>query len=182
MRFDCGTRYYQMTTYKYPINNLIRTPIDNIHLGLETLTWYYTFANIVDDSIILDKIIKNESQKLETKIKHEHHQLTVSNKIHAINKIIPGAYMYNFSLHPTETHPSGDLFINDYEIWIEHELCDDFLNKFPDTSQISIMIITNEFRLMHYYLEQNKSKCKFIKFSDINENSKQYVKNTEEIN
>ena len=25
------------------------------------------------------------------------------------------------------------------------------------------MIITNEFRLMHYYLEQNKAKCKFIK-------------------
>ena len=40
------------------------------------------------------------------------------------------------------------------------------VNDFPNTSQISIMIITNEFRLMHYYLEQNKAKCKFIKLSD----------------
>ena len=90
--------------------------------------------------------------------------------------------MYNFSLHPTETHPSGDLFVNNFEIWIEHELCDDFLNKFPDTSQISIKMITNEFRLMRYYLdlEQNKAKCKFIKLSDINENYKQYMKNTVE--
>ena len=185
MRFDCGTRYNQMTTYKCPINNLLVTPIDNIHLGLKTLTWYYT----MNDGIILEKIIKNvticiknESQKLETKIKHDHYQLTVSNQIHAMNKIIPGAYMYNFSLHPTETHPSGDLFVNNFEIWIEHELCDDFLNKFPDTSQISIKMITNEFRLMRYYLdlEQNKAKCKFIKLSDINENYKQYMKNTVE--
>ena len=182
LRFDCGTRYNQMTTYKCPINNLLVTPIDNIHLGLKTLTWYYT----MNDCIILDKIIKNvticiknESRNLETKIKHDHHQLTVSNQIHAINNIIPGAYMYNFSLHPTKTHPSGDLFVNDYEIWIEHELCNDFLNKFPNTSQISIIIITNEFRLMRYYLdlEQNKAKCKFIKLSDINENYKQYMKN-----
>ena len=169
LRFDCGTRYNQTTTYKYPINNLISTPINNIHLGLKTLTWYYT----MNDDIILDKIIKNvticvkdESRNLETKIKQDHHQLTISNQIHAMNKIIPGAYMYNFSLHPTKTHPSGDLFVNDYEICIEHELSDEFLNDFPNTSQISIMIITNEFRLMHYYLEQNKAKCKFIKLSD----------------
>lgn len=169
MRFYCGTRYNQMTTYKCPINNLISTPINNIHLGLKTLTWYYT----MNDGIILDKIIKNvticvkdESRNLETKIKQDHHQLTISNQIHAMNKIIPGAHMYNFSLHPTKTHPSGDLFVNDYEICIEHELSDEFLNDFPNTSQISIMIITNEFRLMHYYLEQNKAKCKFIKLCD----------------
>ena len=169
MRFYCGTRYNQTITYKCPINNLISTPINNIHLGLKTLTWYYT----MNDGIILDKIIKNvticvkdESRNLETKIKQDHHQLTISNQIHAMNKIIPGAHMYNFSLHPTKTHPSGDLFVNDYEICIEHELSDEFLNDFPNTSQISIMIITNEFRLMHYYLEQNKAKCKFIKLCD----------------
>ena len=55
LRFDCGTRYNQTTIYKYPINNLISTPINNIHLGLKTLTWYYT----MNDDIILDKIIKN---------------------------------------------------------------------------------------------------------------------------
>jgi len=76
--------------------------------------------------------------------------------------------MYNFSLHPTKTHPSGDLFVNDYEIWIEHELNEEFLDKLPNTTQISIIMVTNEFRLMRYYLdlEQNKSKCKFIKLSN----------------
>ena len=173
LRFDCATRYNQTTTYKCPINNLIKTPINNIHLAVKTLTWYYT---INDDNILLDKIIKNvticvkhEAQKLETKIKQDYHQLTISNQIHAMNKIIPGAYMYNFSLHPTKTHPSGDLFVNDYEIWIEHELNEEFLDKLPNTTQISIIMVTNEFRLMRYYLdlEQNKSKCKFIKLSDV---------------
>ena len=32
LRFDCATRYNQTTTYKCPINNLIRTLINNIHL------------------------------------------------------------------------------------------------------------------------------------------------------
>lgn len=172
LRFDCATRYNQTTTYKCPINNLIITPIDNIHLAVKTLTWYYT---INDDNILLDKIIKNvticvkhDAQKLETKIKQDYHQLTISNQIHAMNKIIPGAYMYNFSLHPTKTHPSGDLFVNDYEIWIEHELNEEFLDKLPNTTQISIIMVTNEFRLMRYYLdlEQNKAKCKFIKLSN----------------
>ena len=172
VRFDCATRYNQMTTYKCPINNLIKTSIDNIHLAVKTLTWYYT---INDDNILLDKIIKNvticvkhESRNLETKIKQDYHQLTISNQIHAMNKIIPGACMYNFSLHPTETHPSGDLFVNDYEIWIEHELNEEFLDELPNTTQISIIMVTNEFRLMRYYLdlEQNKAKCKFIKLSD----------------
>ena len=171
MRFYCGTRYNQTITYKCPINNLISTPINNIHLGLKTLTWYYT----MNDGIILDKIIKNvticvkdESRNLETKIKQDHHQLTISNQIHAMNKIIPGTYMYNFSLHPTKTHPSGDLFVNDYEICIEHELSDEFLNDFPNTSQIGIKMITNELRVMHHYLDlqQNKVKCKFIKLSN----------------
>ena len=171
VRFDCATRYNQTTTYKCQINNLIRTPIDNIHLAVKTLTWYYA----INDNILLDKIIKNvticvkhESRNLETKIKQDYHQLAISNKIHAMNKIIPGVYMYNFSLHPTETHPSGDLFVNDYEIWIEHELNEEFLDELPNTTQISIIMVTNEFRLMRYYLdlEQNKAKCKFIKLSD----------------
>ena len=171
VRFDCAIRYNQTTTYKCQINNLIRTPIDNIHLAVKTLTWYYA----INDNILLDKIIKNvticvkhESRNLETKIKQDYHQLTISNQIHAMNKIIPGVYMYNFSLHPTETQPSGDLFVNDYEIWMEHELNEEFLDELPNTTQISIIMVTNEFRLMRYYLdlEQNKAKCKFIKLSD----------------
>ena len=109
----------------------------------------------------------------------DYHQLTISNQIHAMNKIIPGACMYNFSLHPTETHPSGDLFVNDYEIWIEHELNEEFLDELPNTTQISIMMITNEFRLMRYYLDlkQNKAKCKFIKLNDAHNNGKQMKMN-----
>ena len=188
LRFDCATRYNQTTTYKWPINNLIRTPIDNIHLAVKTLTWYYA----INDNILLKNPVKNvtiyvkhESRNLETKIKQDYHQLTISNQIHAMNKIIPGACMYNFSLHPTETHPSGDLFVNDYEIWLEHELNEEFLDELPNTTQISIIMVANEFRLMRYYLdlEQNKAKCKFIKLNDAHNDVKQYVKNTvEEIN
>ena len=55
LRFDCATRYNQTTTYKCPINNLIRTPIDNIHLAVKTLTWYYA----INDNILLKNPVKN---------------------------------------------------------------------------------------------------------------------------
>jgi len=73
---------------------------------------------------------------------------------------------YNFALYPDYTCPSGDFFLNDLNINIDHNLTDEFARN---NKNVTVEFIIKGTKFVRYYIDENgKTRCKFVRSRELN--------------
>ena len=68
---------------------------------------------------------------------------------------------YNFALYPDYTCPSGDFFLNDLNMNIDHNFIGEFLQN---NKNVNVQFIVKGTKFVRYYIDENgKTRCKFVR-------------------
>jgi hypothetical protein len=163
--YDCIIRHnniMELNVKNMTIENKITFDLSNIKDGIKELSLFFK----VNDNFVIDyEFVENIKLCVnETEITQDALQLLCSNKIDNNNKT---RFIYEFplSLFPKSFHPSGDFFVNDFNVSLIVSLGE--IPKETLYDNMSLVLVINKMKLIRYYIDENNDcKCKWIHLED----------------
>jgi len=181
--YDCITKYNEILKYNIKnMNEQITFDLSNIKNGIKELSLFiycesnnckgfyiksYQENNIYSSPEIYIKSVKlciNNKNKI-TEIEYDALQLLCSNKNNNDNNNL--LYELPLSLFPENYHPSGDFFVNDFNVSLIVSLNEIYNKNFNCDDNIYLILAINKMQFIRYYIDNGIPKCKFMNIHDI---------------